>query len=72
MSDCCPGDPLVLSSNGFSRTTAAVHGYFLQLELQGFLSSDGNTILEERVLASKFLNKGHLLQHLGGHVGKSA
>jgi hypothetical protein len=68
MPDCVLARPNELSRNGFSRTRAALHSYLLQLELQGLLQSDGNSVPELRVFQPAFVRRKEFHDFLRSHL----
>jgi hypothetical protein len=59
------------SLNGFTRTAALLQTYFLDLEAQGLLTSDGSKVLETRTFTPKFGRSSELRDFLAGVTATS-
>ena len=64
MPDRCENEDGTKSLNGFTRTAAALHLYFLQLEAQGLLSGTAYVAREERTFTPRFATVAELQDHL--------
>jgi hypothetical protein len=64
MPDRCEHEDGTKSLNGFTRTAAALHLYFLQLEAQGLLRSSPYVAREERTFTPVFATVPDLHEHL--------
>lgn len=64
MPDRCEHEDGTKSLNGFTRTAAALHHYFLQLEAQGLLVGSPYVAREERTFTPKFATVAALQGHL--------
>lgn len=64
MPDRCEMENGVTSNNGFTRTAAALHMYFLQLEAQGLLRGTVYGARDERTFTPRFANVARFKEYL--------
>lgn len=72
MPDRCEQEDGTKSVNGFTRTAAALHLYFLQLEAQGLLAGSPYLAREARTFTPRFATVAELHEHLRDLVSASS